>query len=495
MSGRRALPAAPARRGWCPGLARPMPTGDGLLARIHPPLGVLSLAQMRAVASAAREHGNGHVDVTARGNLQIRGARPETQGPLAEALAALGLGDTRGDGGPQRLTLTSPLCGLSPDALIDGHAVAARIEALGRRVAPLPAKTLVAVEAGGACDLPGIEADIHVRAVAPGRAAIGLATGTEPVWLGEQPEGAIPEAVADLLRAFARTGARRMRDLTDAERAALPFLKAGEAEAHVGENRTRETTVQAEARVPSPVRERDRVRVENCQSEAETEPLHRRDPFGHFSSLTPALSRTGEGACRGSHPCSEAGPSPAEGGGQRQPFAILAVDAPFGRCTADMLDRLADAADGAGASDIRLSPSRGFVLAVDPARAETARARLAAEFVTDPGDPRRAVAACPGAPACASGSTPAPADAALLAEAFRPFAARGLTAHVSGCAKGCAEPRRSALTLVAEGGLYGVVPGGAAGDPPVERLTIEAALERVRGAQTANLEDLFRTRP
>ena len=30
---RRVLPEAPARRGWCPGLSRPMPTGDGLLAR------------------------------------------------------------------------------------------------------------------------------------------------------------------------------------------------------------------------------------------------------------------------------------------------------------------------------------------------------------------------------------------------------------------------------------------------------------------------------
>ena len=263
MSGRRVLPTAPARRGWCPGLARPMPTGDGLLARIHPPLGLLNPEQMRAVAKAAGAFGNGHLDVTARANLQVRGVRPETQGALAEALTVIGLGDSRGDGGPQRLTLTSPLCGLDAGALIDGHAVAAGIEALGRAVAPLPAKTLVAVEAGGACDLAGIEADIHVRARALGRAAIGLATGAEPVWLGAWPEGALPEAVADLLRAFARTGARRMRDLTDAERAALPFLKAGEAEAHVGENRTRETTVQAEARVPSPVRERDRVRVEN----------------------------------------------------------------------------------------------------------------------------------------------------------------------------------------------------------------------------------------
>ena len=51
---RRQPPAEASRRGWCPSLARPMPTGDGLLARVHPPLGILSAVQLRAVAEAAR---------------------------------------------------------------------------------------------------------------------------------------------------------------------------------------------------------------------------------------------------------------------------------------------------------------------------------------------------------------------------------------------------------------------------------------------------------
>jgi hypothetical protein len=55
-----------------------------------------------------------------------------------------------------------------------------------------------------------------------------------------------------------------------------------------------------DSRVPSPVRERDRVRVEKCQERAPHEPPHRRDLSGAFSTLTPTLSRTGEGARRGS---------------------------------------------------------------------------------------------------------------------------------------------------------------------------------------------------
>ncbi len=524
MSGRRVPPQAPARRGWCPGLNRPMPTGDGLLARIHPPLGLVSPAQLRAVAEAALAFGNGHVDLTARANLQIRGVSEATRGPLAEALAGGGLGDARGDGGPQRLTLASPLCGLAP-ALIDGQAVAARIEALGRAVAPLPAKTLVAVEAGGACDLPGLEADIHVRAAAPGRARIGLATGAEPLWLAERPEAAVAEAVAALLHGFSRTGVRRVRDLTDAERAALslpspsraladdggpmpsstvhergagPLSRAGEGQGEgpgafrIGRGGVVPPPERSHpSPQPSPARERGHGAVlaraeawgrhsDKGSNQPEADPqVHMRPPSLNPSRACPPWAEADR---------SRAGPG-SVGGGK----TVIALDAAFGRCTAAMLLRLADAAEAAGAVDIRLSPSRGFVLAADPTRAEAARARLAADFITEPDDPRRAVAACPGAPACASGSTPTQDDAARLAEAFRPFAARGLRAHVSGCAKGCAAPHRSDLTLVGEGGLYGVVPGGAAGDAPVERLTIEAALERVRGAQTANLEDLFRT--
>ena len=51
------------RRGWCPGLARPMPTGDGLLVRLHPIAGCLTADQARAAARAAREGGNGLLDV------------------------------------------------------------------------------------------------------------------------------------------------------------------------------------------------------------------------------------------------------------------------------------------------------------------------------------------------------------------------------------------------------------------------------------------------
>ncbi len=94
-----------------------------------------------------------------------------------------------------------------------------------------------------------------------------------------------------------------------------------------------------EARVPSPVRERDRVRVENVPDKAEPGPPHRRDSSGKFSTLTPALSRTGEGACRESCAQSEAGlPTSAEGGGRVPPMADLVVVTGGARPDLRMLD-------------------------------------------------------------------------------------------------------------------------------------------------------------
>ena len=54
----------PERRGVCPGLASPLPTGDGLLARFTP-AGTMTLAAFKHFCAAARTHGNGIVEVSA----------------------------------------------------------------------------------------------------------------------------------------------------------------------------------------------------------------------------------------------------------------------------------------------------------------------------------------------------------------------------------------------------------------------------------------------
>ena len=68
---------APRFRGICPGLSVPMPTGDGLLVRLRPTAPV-PLDAVVGFCEAARQHGNGTIEVSARGSLQVRGLTPRS---------------------------------------------------------------------------------------------------------------------------------------------------------------------------------------------------------------------------------------------------------------------------------------------------------------------------------------------------------------------------------------------------------------------------------
>ncbi|MCR6673419.1 hypothetical protein [Devosia ginsengisoli] len=83
------LPIAASRRGACPTLDAPMQTGDGLLARLRIKGGRLTPAQLARIAALAAEHGNGLIEITARGNLQVRGLTAASAAPFARATDAL----------------------------------------------------------------------------------------------------------------------------------------------------------------------------------------------------------------------------------------------------------------------------------------------------------------------------------------------------------------------------------------------------------------------
>ncbi len=80
-------------KGWCPSALRPMLSGDGLIVRIRPPLARLMPDQGRGIARAAARYGNGLIDLSQRGNLQLRGVRDAAHAALLADLTALGLID------------------------------------------------------------------------------------------------------------------------------------------------------------------------------------------------------------------------------------------------------------------------------------------------------------------------------------------------------------------------------------------------------------------
>lgn len=145
-------------RGWCPGVHDPMETGDGWLARVTPPGARLSSAAARAVADAAAEYGNGTIELTRRGNIQVRGLSCHSAVPFAAAMVGAGLADPDPARDRRRIVMPPPLAGDDPAVPDDG--LAARIEA--RVPAGLPPKFCIAIAAAGV--LPGHPAaDVVVR--------------------------------------------------------------------------------------------------------------------------------------------------------------------------------------------------------------------------------------------------------------------------------------------------------------------------------------------
>lgn len=151
------------RRGACPTLGRPMRTGDGLLARLRPEDCRLTLTQLRAVAVAAAENGNGILEVTARGSLQIRGLRPETVARFEQAVLAAGITPASGV-----MVEVPPLAGIDPDEMIDPRPIAEeirRLVAAHEPVLALAPKLAITVDGGGRFHLGAVTADIRLTAI------------------------------------------------------------------------------------------------------------------------------------------------------------------------------------------------------------------------------------------------------------------------------------------------------------------------------------------
>lgn len=213
------------RRGACPTLAAPMPTGDGLLARLRPASGHLTIKQFSLLALAASKSGNGILEITARGSLQIRGVRAEAIATLSSDVAAAGISVPAGPA-----IELPPLHGIDPDELADAADMEQRIR---ERLSPtlsspaLAPKLAIVVDAGGGFGLSTVKADIRVTALAPGwwRVAVnGDERTAVPVSVGSMDDAV--EAVDGVLRLLLSLGEqKRGRDLTlEMLRQTFPFM-------------------------------------------------------------------------------------------------------------------------------------------------------------------------------------------------------------------------------------------------------------------------------
>lgn len=143
-----------------------MPSGDGLVLRIRPPLGRLTQAQGQGIAELAERYAQPLLDLTSRANLQLRGIAEADYPALLAGLQALGLIDTDINAESRRNLLVSPFWEAG-----DGTSGLARAlsEALGQPGAPtLPAKFGFALDCGPTPLLRGCSADIRLERHAQG---------------------------------------------------------------------------------------------------------------------------------------------------------------------------------------------------------------------------------------------------------------------------------------------------------------------------------------
>ena len=96
----------------CPGVLRTHPAADGRLARVRLPGGRIAPAQLEALALAAEDFGDGHIELTVRANLQVRGIGEGDTAAFAGRLADAGLLPS-GDHDRVRNVTVSPLSGRS----------------------------------------------------------------------------------------------------------------------------------------------------------------------------------------------------------------------------------------------------------------------------------------------------------------------------------------------------------------------------------------------
>jgi precorrin-3B synthase len=388
-----------------------MPTGDGLLVRLTLTGVTIHPEGFIALCTAARDCGNGVIEVTSRASMQIRGLTERSVERLAALIARIDL--PIADGPP---VLCDSFAGLAGEGVLDAGALAAQLRralASASFISNLEPKVSVVVDGGGALHLDEVPADVRLNAQASdGRVYLHVSVGGDAA--AATPIGAV--AVEHAVEA-----ALRMLDLI-----AVGKARAREIIATAGAGAFGRAIADIRVDLPSPSLRPPADPVGARALRDRGVALGFGLPFGHADAV--ALEELARATAR------------AGGAGLRTApgRALLAIG--IGE------DRAAHVVESA--------------------------ARLG--FIVHPDDPRRRIVACAGAPICAAAEIPARALAPGLAESIAMAGCEAPMVHVSGCAKGCACARSTPVTIVGVDGRCGVVVNGSARDRPLAMLMPEA---------------------
>lgn len=182
----------------CPGAHSPTRAADGDLIRVRLPGGVIGPGALRALAGCAARVATGRIELTSRGNVQLRGLRPGDRAPVRELQAAGLLPSTTHE--RVRNVVASPLSGLR-GGVTDVRGRARALDELlcaTPELAELPGRILFAIDDGRG-DTAAQRPDLCWLAQGPD-AGILLVAGS-PTRTGSDRAG-IPALLVAAARAF-----------------------------------------------------------------------------------------------------------------------------------------------------------------------------------------------------------------------------------------------------------------------------------------------------
>ncbi|WP_414167326.1 precorrin-3B synthase [Streptoverticillium reticulum] len=374
----------PARTGGdrCPGAVRLHPADDGALARVRLPGGLLTNRQAEALARLSDELGDGHLDLTSRGNVQLRGLPEACGGELGSRLHEAGLlPSERHD--RVRNVAASPLCGLDGPAPADVQAWSRALDQLlcaNPDITKLSGRFLFGLDDGRG-DIAALAPDVTLIATDDGHA----------------------------LLSYAATGSCLRIPAAHAPRAAVLA-----AEWFLDERRRTGSTAWRIAELPAGQRPRLDVLGQRLTAEG--------------IAAEPAQSAPQPGV--------PTAPGLVPGPGGR---TALSVTAPLGRLSTGQWRQLYETAI-AGTGELRVTPWRGVVVPGLPADAAPARLAALAEagLVTSADSAWHRAGACAGRPGCAKSLADVRADAAACLARSAP--GQPLPVYWSGCERRCGRP-------------------------------------------------------
>jgi len=413
----------------CPGLFYGTPAADGFLLRLRIPGGVLDQQQVRTIATILNHWDNPTLQVTNRGNLQLRGITTAPTPEIFQMLQSVGLAAQNPQIDRLRNFMASPTAGIDPQELIDSRPYLRAIDNYLQNhpeLANLPAKFSVGIDGGGAVGI-GMRSPKRCGAISPlawehryneiqlsavtikNEIYFHLALGSDKQLLDTQVVINLADCVS-VIAALATVYLEYSQQAPPRQQRMKYLLEDWGLEAYLE---------RVNQLLPTPLRRREKL------------------------TLLPTI------------PYSYWGVHPQ----QQEQFSYVGINLPLGKLTAAQWISLGRLSTAFGNGELRLSPWQSVIVPYVPSDQASGLLRHLEDLGLSASAtrPDAAIVACAGKPGCAASATHTQTHALALGEQLlvisKQLSANGkqfapVNIHLTGCAKSCAQASPAEITLL-----------------------------------------------